>query len=362
MREKGVKLLLEQSVTGFAETETGLSVQLAGSEPVSADMAILAIGVQPESTLAKAAGLELGPKDSVAVNEQMQTSDPDIYAVGDAVAIRNTVTGQPALIALAGPANKQGRVAADNIAGLESRYTGSPGSSVLKVFEMTAAFCGLNEQAAQAAGLAYEKLIISPASHAAYYPGGRQMTIKLLFDKQTEKILGAQIVGFDGVDKRLDVIATAMQAGLGVRALKELDLAYAPPYSSAKDPVNMLGFVAENVITGKVKHFFYEDIANLPKDGSVTLLDVRTQAEYSRGHAADFKLNLPLDSLRERLAELPAGKPVYVMCQTGIRSYIACCILQQNGFDCFNFAGGYRFYASVHDDQFDADCRTDCGL
>ncbi len=362
MREKGVKLLLEQSVTGFAETETGLSVQLAGSEPVSADMAILAIGVQPESTLAKAAGLELGPKDSVAVNEQMQTSDPDIYAVGDAVAIRNTVTGQPALIALAGPANKQGRVAADNIAGLESRYTGSPGSSVLKIFEMTAAFCGLNEQAAQAAGLAYEKLIISPASHAAYYPGGRQMTIKLLFDKQTEKILGAQIVGFDSVDKRLDVIATAMQAGLGVRTLKELDLAYAPPYSSAKDPVNMLGFVAENVITGKVKHFFYEDIANLPKDGSVTLLDVRTQAEYSRGHAADFKLNLPLDSLRERLAELPAGKPVYVMCQTGIRSYIACRILQQNGFDCFNFAGGYRFYASVHDDQFDADCRTDCGL
>lgn len=362
MREKGVKLLLEQSVTGFAETETGLSVQLAGSEPVSADMAILAIGVQPESTLAKAAGLELGPKDSIAVNEQMQTSDLDIYAVGDAVAIRNTVTGQPALIALAGPANKQGRVAADNIAGLESRYTGSPGSSVLKIFEMTAAFCGLNEQAAQAAGLAYEKLIISPASHAAYYPGGRQMTIKLLFDKQTEKILGAQIVGFDGVDKRLDVIATAMQASLGVRALKELDLAYAPPYSSAKDPVNMLGFVAENVITGKVKHFFYEDIANLPKDGSVTLLDVRTQAEYSRGHAADFKLNLPLDSLRERLAELPAGKPVYVMCQTGIRSYIACRILQQNGFDCFNFAGGYRFYASVHDDQFDADCRTDCGL
>ena len=362
MREKGVKLLLEQSVTGFAETETGLSVQLAGSEPVSADMAILAIGVQPESTLAKAAGLELGPKDSIAVNEQMQTSDPDIYAVGDAVAIRNTVTGQPALIALAGPANKQGRVAADNIAGLESRYTGSPGSSVLKIFEMTAAFCGLNEQAAQAAGLAYEKLIISPASHAAYYPGGRQMTIKLLFDKQTEKILGAQIVGFDGVDKRLDVIATAMQAGLGVRTLKELDLAYAPPYSSAKDPVNMLGFVAENVITGKVKHFFYEDIANLPKDGSVTLLDVRTQAEYSRGHAADFKLNLPLDSLRERLAELPSGKPVYVMCQTGIRSYIACRILQQNGFDCFNFAGGYRFYASVHDDQFDADCRTDCGL
>ena len=362
MREKGVKLLLEQSVTGFAETETGLSVQLAGSEPVSADMAILAIGVQPESTLAKAAGLELGPKDSIAVNEQMQTSDPDIYAVGDAVAIRNTVTGQPALIALAGPANKQGRVAADNIAGLESRYTGSPGSSVLKIFEMTAAFCGLNEQAAQAAGLAYEKLIISPASHAAYYPGGRQMTIKLLFDKQTEKILGAQIVGFDGVDKRLDDIATAMQAGRGVRTLKELDLAYAPPYSSAKDPVNMLGFVAENVITGKVKHFFYEDIANLPKDGSVTLLDVRTQAEYSRGHAADFKLNLPLDSLRERLAELPAGKPVYVMCQTGIRSYIACRILQQNGFDCFNFAGGYRFYASVHDDQFDADCRTDCGL
>lgn len=362
MREHGVNLLLEQTVTGFAETEAGIAVQLAAGEPVCADLAILAIGVQPENALAKAAGLELGTKGSITVNERMQTSDPDIYAVGDAVAITNTVTGQPAVIALAGPANKQGRVAADNIAGLDSRYAGSPGSSVLKVFEMTAAFCGLNEQAAQTAGLAYEKLIVSPASHAAYYPGGRQMTIKLLFDKQTEKILGAQIVGFDGVDKRLDVIACAMQAGLSVRALKELDLAYAPPYSSAKDPVNMLGFVAENVITGQVKQFFYEDIAGLPKDGSVTLLDTRTEAEYRRGHAADFGLNIPLDSLRERLAELPADKPVYVMCQTGIRSYIACRILQQNGFECFNFAGGYRFYASVHDDQFDADCRTDCGL
>lgn len=362
MRAKGVELLLGRKVTGFEETETGLAVLLEGSASLRADMAVFAIGVVPESALAKAAGLELGVKGSISVNERMQTSDPDIYAVGDAVSVSNPVTGQKAVVALAGPANKQGRVAADNIAGLDSRYKGSAGSSVLKIFEMTAAFTGLNEQAAKAAGLDYEKILLSPMSHASYYPGGRVMTMKLLFEKKSGRILGAQIVGFDGVDKRLDVIATAMQAGMRVFELKDLDLAYAPPYSSAKDPVNMAGFIAENVATGKVKQFFYEDIDKLPRDGSVILLDTRTDGEYMRGHADGFDTHIPVDDLRERLDELDRAKPVYVMCQSGLRSYIACRILAQEGFDCYNFAGGYRVYESVKKDAFDESCRTDCGL
>ena len=362
MRANGVELLLQKDVAGFEETADGLRILLSGQEPIEVDMGILAVGVLPESTLAKEAGLELGVKGSIMVNEHMQTSDPDIYAVGDAVSISNLVTEHKAVIALAGPANKQGRIAADNIAGIPSRYKGSPGASVLKVFDMTAAFVGINEQGAQAAGLAYDKVILSPASHASYYPGGRVMTIKLLFNPQSKQILGAQIVGFDGVDKRLDVISTAMQAGMKVTDLRDLDLAYAPPYSSAKDPVNMAGFIAENVLSGKVRQFFYEDIDGLPQDGSVILLDTRTDWEYQSGHAQGFTTHIPLDDLRERIEELDRGKPIYVMCQSGLRSYLACRILTQEGFQCYNFAGGYRFYESVHEDRFNEHCRTDCGI
>ncbi len=362
MREKGVRLLLEKNVTGFEETAGGISVLLENDSPVTGEIAVLAIGVAPESGLAAKAGLELGVKGSILVNEHMQTSNEDIYATGDAVSITNTVTGQKAVIALAGPANKQGRIAADHIAGLDSSYQGASGSSVLKIFDMTAAFTGLNERTAKELGLAYDKVILSPASHASYYPGAKVMTMKLLFEKETERILGAQIVGFDGVDKRIDVIATAMQAGMKVTALKNLDLAYAPPYSSAKDPVNMAGFIAENLITGKVGQFYYEDLEALPKDGSVTLLDVRTDGEYGNGHAEGFETHIPVDDLRERLGELDREKTVYVMCQSGLRSYLACRILAQNGFDCRNFAGGYRFYDSVTHDRFDKECRTGCGL
>lgn len=362
MRAKGIKLLLGQAVAGFADTADGVAVKLESGRTLAAQMVILAIGVTPDSTLAKAAGLAIGMKNSIAVNQHMQTSDADIYAVGDAVEITNCVTGKKTLISLAGPANKQGRIAADNIAGIPSIYKGSAASSVLKVFDMTVASTGLNERQAAAAGLAYEKVILSPASHASYYPGGRVMTVKLLFDKQTERIYGAQIVGFDGVDKRMDVLATAMQAGLGVTALKDLDLSYAPPYSSAKDPVNMAGFIAENVLSGKVRQFFYEDIAHLPRDGSVILLDTRTDREYQNGCADGFVTHIPVDDLRQRLGELDKSKPVYVMCQSGLRSYIACRILSQAGFVCYNFAGGYRFYQSVKNDRFDVDCRTDCGL
>lgn len=353
MRKNGVELLLKKTVTGFEESEDGIIVGLEGESPLLADMAILAIGVLPESGLAKEAGLTLGVRGSIVVNDHMQTSDPDIYAVGDAVSVTHSVTKEKAVIALAGPANKQGRIAADHMAGLDVAYQGSPGSSILKVFDMTAAFTGLNEKSARAQGLSYEKVILSPASHASYYPGGKTMTLKLLFEQQTERILGAQIVGFDGVDKRLDVIATAMQAGMKVTGLKDLDLAYAPPYSSAKDPVNMAGFVAENVLTGQVRQFFYEDLEELPRDGSVILLDVRSGGEYEGGHAEGFETHIPLDRLRERMKELEREKPVYVMCQSGLRSYIACRILTQAGYVCHNFAGGYRLYESIRDDRFD---------
>lgn len=361
LRKHGVELPLGRAVSGFADTETGVRVRFSDSTEAEADLVLLAIGVAPDSALAREAGLSLGARGSIAVNDRMQTSDPDIYAVGDAVEIFHRVTGQRTTVPLAGPANKQGRIAADNIAGLESRYKGAAGTSVLKVFEMTAAATGLSERAAQAAGIAYDKVILAPASHASYYPGGTVMTIKLLFSPEDERILGAQIVGFDGVDKRIDVLATAMQAGMPVTALKDLDLAYAPPYASAKDPVNMAGFIAENVLSGRVKQFFYEDLAALPTDGSVTLLDTRTDAEYAGGHADGFATHIPVDDLRARIGELDPAKPVYVMCQSGLRSYIACRILAQHGFDCFNFAGGYRFYASVRHDRFDERCRTDCG-
>lgn len=361
VRAHGVRLALGHTVEGFAESEGGVQVLLKDEQPLQADMVILAIGVTPDSRLAAEAGLELGLKGSILVNDRMQTSDPDIYAVGDAVQVDHFVTGQPALIALAGPANKQGRIAADNMAGGDSRYKGSQGSSVLKIFDLTAAATGLNEAAARRAGLDVEAVVLSPMNHAGYYPGGRVMTMKVLFERRTGKLLGAQIVGSDGVDKRIDVLATAIRAGMTAADLTELDLAYAPPYSSAKDPVNMAGYMMENLLTGKVKQFRLDELATLPRDGSVTLLDTRTTGEYSRGHADGF-INLPLDELRDRLSELDPAKPVYVMCQSGLRSYLACRILTQHGFTCYNFAGGYRFYEAVTTDRCQSDQAFACGM
>lgn len=361
IREKGVQLHLGRSVERFLEEDGGISVCIDGGEKLFADIAIAAIGVLPESTLAAEAGLTLGMKNSIVVNEYMQTSDPDIYAVGDAAEITHRITGQKTVMALAGPANRQARIAADHICGIQRPYMGAAGTSVLKIFDMTAASAGLNERAARAAGIEYEKVILSPVSHAAYYPGGKVMTLKLLFEKNG-RILGAQIVGFDGVDKRIDVLAAAMQAKLKATDLCDLDLAYAPPYSSAKDPVNMAGFVAENVLSGKVKQFFYEEALSLPRDGSVTLLDTRTEAEYSRGHAEGFDINIPVDRLRERLEEIDKTKPVYVMCQSGLRSYIACRILTQNGFNCYNFAGGYRVYHSIRSQEAESASAYPCGM
>ena len=361
MRKHGVKLALGHTVEGFQETTDGVRVLLKEAEPLCADMVVLAIGVTPDTKLAKDAGLELGIKDSILVNAHMQTSAPDIYAVGDAVQIKHFVTGQDALISLAGPANKQGRIAADHICGKNSSYPGSQGSSVIKVFDMTAAVTGVNETNARKAGLAVDKVILSPMSHAGYYPGGKVMTMKVVFEKKTYRILGAQIVGYEGVDKRIDVLATAIHAGMKASDLAKLDLAYAPPYSSAKDPVNLAGFMIENISNGTLNQFHLEDIKTLPLDGSAILLDTRTPEEYERGHVAGFT-NIPVDVLREHLKELPKEKPIYVMCQSGLRSYIATRILEENGYRAYNFSGGFRFYDAVMNDRCLIASAAACGM
>ncbi len=362
MKVKGVHLMLGSSVAGFKNAGAGVTVSFSDRASVYADLVILAIGVTPDTALARDAGLALGVKGSISVNERMQTSHPDIYAVGDAVEVNHRITGSKTLVSLAGPANKQGRIAADNICGIDSVYEGALGSSVLKVFDITAASAGINEHTAKAAGLEYDKLVFSPVSHASYYPGGKAMTFKLIFDKKNASILGAQIVGAEGVDKRIDVIATAIQCKLTAPELKELELSYAPPYSSAKDPVNMAGYISENLINGIVKQIHYEELDALPHDGSVTLLDTRTDSEYAKGHAEYFNTHIPVDSLRERIGELDPSKPVYVMCQSGLRSYIACRILSQHGFDCYNFSGGYRFYQSIHDEKQASSSVYPCGM
>ena len=362
MRRHGVKLALGRTVDGFEETDGGVKVLLKEeASPLCADMVVLAIGVTPDTRLAGAAGLELGIKGSIVVNDRMETSAPDIYAVGDAVQVRNFVTGQDTVVALAGPANKQGRIAADNICGGDSRYTGAQGSSILKVFGMTAALTGLNETQARAAGLDADAVILSPMSHAGYYPGGKVMTMKVVFETGTCRLLGAQIVGYEGVDKRIDVLAAALRAGMKATELKELELAYAPPYSSAKDPVNMAGFLIDNLARGLLKQWRLEEAASLPQDGSVTLLDTRTAEEYAQGHIDGF-FNLPVDELREHLDELDPGKPVYVICQSGLRSYIACRILSGHGFTCYNFSGGFRFYDAVTHERVLTEKATACGM
>ncbi len=360
-RNHGVQLLLNTNTNKMSITGDQVSLELADGKQINADMVVLAVGVTPENTLAKKIGLELGVKGAIKVNAKMETSIPDIYAVGDAVQVKHFIIEQDAVISLAGPANKQGRIVADNICGINSEYKGSQGSSVIKLFDMTVATTGINEQQAKANGIEYEKVILTQNSHAGYYPGATAMTVKLIFEKVTYKILGAQIVGYDGVDKRIDVIATAIRVGMKADELKDLDLAYAPPYSSAKDPVNMAGFVAENIKNGIVKQFYYEDIPSLRERDDVILLDTRTPFEYMRGHADGF-IHIPLDDLRERLGELDKTKKIYVMCQSGLRSYLATRILMQNGFDAYNFAGGFRLYSTIkNEEMLSKQCYT-CGM
>jgi CoA-disulfide reductase len=345
LTQKGVKLLLGNAVKSVADDGNALSIE-TNNGSIKTDMLIMAAGVRPESDLAKSAGLNVNERGSIIVNEHMQTSDENIYAAGDAVEVTDFVTGQKSFIPLAGPANKQGRIAADHICGLESKYEGTQGSAILKVFDMTVATTGINERTAQKLGLDYDKSFTSSANHASYYPGAINMSIKIIFENKTGKILGAQITGYEGVDKRCDVLATAIRAGMTAHDLTKLELCYAPPYSSAKDPVNMAGFVIENMLSGKVKNFHWHDIASLPRDGSVTLLDTRTAIEYQNGHIDGF-INIPLDDLRSRLSELDKNKKIYITCQIGLRGYVAARILSGNGFDVYNLSGGYRLYNSV---------------
>lgn len=362
LREGGIDLRLSEKVAGLSADERGIRAQIEGKGEICADVALVAVGVSPETQLAKAAGLELGLKGAVVTDEHMRTSDPDIYAVGDAAQVRNFVTGENALFPLAGPANKQGRIAADNICGIESRFAGAQGSSVVKVFDMAAACTGLSERAAKAAGIACGSALLFSPDHATYYPGARNMTLKVVYAVADGRILGAQAIGFNGVDKRIDVLAAAVRAKMTAQDLTELDLCYAPPFSSAKDPVNMAGYVIENIRSGLVRQHTWEDVVVISADRNAVLLDVQTPAEYAAAHL-DGAVNIPVDELRGRMSELDKGKTIYVNCYSGLRSYIACRMLAANGFRCSNMAGGIRFYKVVAEGgKYDSVSRHLCGM
>lgn len=345
MRQKGLHLLLGSALQKIEDTETGVSLTVNG-ETIDADLLVMAIGVRPASEIAVKAGLPANAKGALIVNSAMETGVDGIYAVGDLIEITHFVTGEKGYIPLAGPANKQGRIAADNICGIPSRYTGTQGSSILKVFDLAVASTGITEKTAKALHLNYEKSFTFSANHATYYPGATNMSIKTLFEKDTGKILGVQIVGNDGVDKRCDVFATAIRAGMTAKDLTELELCYAPPFGSAKDPVNMAGYVIENMMSGLVKTFHWHDIEKISKDPGAFLLDTRNPMEYLAGTIPGF-INIPLDSLRDRLDEIPKDKTIYVTCQIGLRGYIAARILMQNGYDVYNLSGGYRLYQTI---------------
>jgi NADPH-dependent 2,4-dienoyl-CoA reductase/sulfur reductase-like enzyme/rhodanese-related sulfurtransferase len=336
--KKGVDLVLGDGVKAFTDTKNRINVILNSGKTLAADIVILSIGVIPDTEFLKDSGIKLGPRGHIIVNEKMQTNIESVYAVGDAVEVTDFVTGLKTAVPLAGPANKQGRIAADNISGLNSVYKGTQGTSIVKVFGLTAAVTGANEKALKRAEIDYKKIIIHPVSHASYYPGALPMTLKLIFGDDG-KILGAQCVGYKGVDKRIDVIASAIRFNGTVYDLAELELSYAPPYSSAKDPVNMAGFVAQNVLSGKSNMITWDEVSKLNKDDYI-LLDVRTEEEFIRGHV-NGAVNIPLDSLRERISELDKTKIIIAYCKVGIRGYIAERILEQKGFTVLNVTGGY---------------------
>ncbi|MFA5562365.1 MAG: FAD-dependent oxidoreductase [Eubacteriales bacterium] len=343
LQRQGVAVLTGEGLKAITPTQNGLALSLS-HRTLSADMLLLSVGVRPESSLARAAGIETNGRGYVLVDEHMRTSRPGIYAVGDMVEVVDFVTRRPTAAALAGPANRQGRVAADNMAGYDSTYTGAQGSAILKIFDMTVAVTGINEKLARAAGIDYDQATISAPNHATYYPGAQNLTLKVLWERGTGRLLGGQVVGYEGVDKRADVLATAIRLGGSVTDLTHLELCYAPPFGSAKDPVNVVGYVAENVLTGKVKQLAWHQVDTLPRDGSMTLLDVRTPEERARGSIPGFSLHIPLDELPHRLSLIPRGKPVVVHCHSGLRSYLACRTLSMQGYDCYNLSGGYRLY------------------
>lgn len=343
IKEKGVHLILEDGVREFKND--GRSVALNSGIEIETDMIILAIGVRPENKLAKEADLALGERGGISVNEYLQTSDENIYALGDAIEVMDFVTKKPTMIPLAGPANRQGRIVANNIYGRTQKYAGTLGTSVVKVFDYTAATTGNNEKSLKRWGIPYQVVHIHPGSHAGYYPGSQSISLKLIFDPQDGTVLGAQAVGIDGADKRIDVIATAIKAGLSVFDLADLELAYAPPYSSAKDPVNMAGFVASNMIEDGMETVQWHEIDQIVQDGGL-LIDVREPIERKLGYIKG-SINIPLGEIRQRLQEIPNDQAIYVACQVGLRGYLAARILRENGYQVKNVDGGWKTYSAV---------------
>ena len=341
LRRLGIRVELEAETAAFSENPDGVSLTLKDGRSISADLAVLSIGVKPNSELAGAAGLSLGKRGHIVTDEELRTSDPDIYAVGDVIEVHDPILGGSTAIALAGPANKQARIAADNIAGRHSRYTGTRGTSVIKVGRLTAASTGYTERRLAETKVKYQKIYLHPASNASYYPGGAPLHMKLIFGEDGT-IFGAQIIGMKGADKRIDVISTAMCAGLSADRLAGLELAYAPPYASAKDPVNLAGMIAENILNGTSKTAHFD---SLPADAF--LLDTRETAEVENGAIPGAK-HIPLGQLRSRLEELPKDRTIYISCQSGLRGYVAERILRQHGFDAANLSGGYLTWKMFH--------------
>jgi NADPH-dependent 2,4-dienoyl-CoA reductase/sulfur reductase-like enzyme/rhodanese-related sulfurtransferase len=343
----GVRVMLSSKAVGFSDADGKVVVELE-SESITTDLVIMAVGVRPESSLAKAAGLNLSDRGAVIVDSHMRTSDPDIFAVGDSVQVIDTVTGEAVVVPLAGPANRQGRIAADNICGRASSYSSTQGTGIVKLFDLTAGMTGATERTLRRLGRPYLKVHVHPSGHASYYPGTHAMHLKVLFDPEDGRLLGAQAVGVDGVDKRIDVLAVALRAGMTIEDLEHLELAYAPPYGSAKDPVNMAGFVGANLLRGDVALWYAEECDNLP-EGRV-LLDVRSDAEHQEWHIPGSIL-IPHKELRARLDEIPPGAQVFVYCRSGFRSYLAQRILVQSGWpDAKTLAGGELTYRAVHPD------------
>ncbi|MHB1560993.1 MAG: FAD-dependent oxidoreductase [Isosphaeraceae bacterium] len=349
LASRGVILLLGQSAEAFATTPDGLAVRLKSGQALPAQVVILSVGIRPENTLAVDSGLEVGPRGGVRVNEHLQTSDPDIYAVGDVIEVQDYVTGEPTQVPLAGPANRQGRLAADHIFGRAARYRGTQGTAIVRVFEWTAAMTGASEKTLKRLGRPFRKVYVHPTHHSGYYPGAEAMTIKMLFEPQSGRVLGAQIVGRQGVDTRIDVLAAAIQAGMTVFDLEEMELAYSPQYGSAKDPINMAGFVAGGLLRGDHPQVDVEAVMADPAARRYVVVDVRTESEYAAGHLPEAR-NIPVDDLRRRLGELPRDREIAVYCQVGQRGYLATRILVQSGFSAVNIGGGYKTYQQFHPD------------
>jgi NADPH-dependent 2,4-dienoyl-CoA reductase/sulfur reductase-like enzyme/rhodanese-related sulfurtransferase len=343
LAEQGVELLLGESAEAFEECPEGLAVRLKSGRRLTAQLVSLGIGVRPESRLATAAGLDVGPRSGIRVNAALQTSDPDIYAVGDVIEVQDVVTSAATQVPLAGPANRQGRLAADHIFGRPVHYRGTQGTAIVKVFDRTAAMTGASEKTLRRLGQPFRKVYIHPAHHAGYYPGAESMSLKLLCAPDTGRILGAQAIGGAGVDKRIDILAVAIQAGMTAFDLEEMELAYSPQYGSAKDPVNMAGFVAAGLVRGEHPQADVESVLALPEEERPFLLDVRTPTEHAAG-TIPGSLNIPIDELRANLSRLPMDRPIAAYCQVGMRGYLATRILLQSGFDAVNLGGGYKTY------------------